>query len=140
MMAATAFAAEPWREASIRAAERMTDRVEILDEALHEAYEHHSSPAFLKTIEDFHHIEKVLAYLRELLPVAPHGQVCREVAHLVEDLNAIRLDLIALKVQETKVIQAWNDMAAVYNQEMYPHFKTCHRSWTGTEFTIRDLN
>src|SRR5688572_26030769 len=97
--AASVQAAEYWREQALKAADRLSQRVELLDEALHEAYEHHATPEFKKAIEDMHHIQDVIEHLEASLPAAPFTQCCHDFQHLYEDLVQIRLDLIALGLE-----------------------------------------
>ena len=131
--AGSAWGLEPWRAAALKAADRLAQAVEVLDETLHEAYEHHSTPAFKKAIEDIHHIEDVVKQMQALLPAGTIHQVCHEVRHLHSDLTKIRLDLIALRLQSNpKVVNAWNAMVHVHNHELIPNFR-CPRHWSDLE-------
>jgi len=128
-----AQALEPWREQALKAADRFATSIEVLDEALHEAYEHQSTEQFKKAIEDIHHIEKVVEHFQGALPSALFPELCQDTAHMVEDLQAVRLDLINLGLQSNpQVVQTWNQMAGVYNNEIYPIFRACPpHSWSG---------
>jgi len=128
-----AQALELWREQAIVAADRFATSIEVLDTSLHEAYEHQSTPQFKKAIEDIHHIEKVVEHFQGALPTAPFAELCGDTSHMVEDLQAVRLDLINLGLQSNpQVVQTWNQMAGVYNNEIYPIFRNCPpHSWSG---------
>lgn len=134
----TAQAAEEWRELALRATERLAETVEVLDESLHEAYEHHSTLEFKKAIEDMHHIEAVLMDLTAKLPAAPLADLCQVMHHLYEDLVQIRLDLIALGLEANpKVVETWNNMVNVYNGELTPYFQTCPPSWSAESSALK---
>lgn len=134
--AAAQGASEPWREAALVAVDHFATSIEVLDEALHEAHEHQSTPEFQKAIEDFHHIEDVLTHLKTALPAEPMETLCHDFAHLLEDLLQIRLDLIALGLQSNaKVVQTWNNMANIFNTELAPFFRTCPPQWSGVVST-----
>ena len=142
VIAVTGFVAQatPWQDQALAAADRFAERIEVLDEALHEAYEQQQSPEFLKAIEDIHHIEAVLTKLRQDIPTAPFADLCHLRNHLLEDLTQIRLDLIALGLQSNpKVVQTWNAMANSYNNDLNRYFQQCPANWAKCMATIGNL-
>lgn len=131
MAVGTAQGVEEWRVQAGLAANRLGETIEALDETLHEVYNHHSTPAFKKAIEDIHHIERLVQDLVDDLPMAPFAELCHDFSHLYEDLVAIRLDLIHLGLQSNpEVVRTWNNMANVYNNQLNPFFRNCSHHWS----------
>lgn len=124
-----AIAADPWREGANRAATALANRIEVLDETLHEAYEQHSSEPFKKAIDVIHHIERIVTELKEDVLTLPFTNLCQDFHHIYEDLVQIRLDLIALGLEgNPSVVKSWNDMVYVYNNQLNPYFYQCPAS------------
>lgn len=123
-----AFGAEvhPWRAGANQVLGELGTKIEVLDESLHEAYENHSSEAFKKAIEVYHHIEGIVTELREDVLTLPFKNLCQDFHHIYEDLVQIRLDLISLGIEyHPKMLYNWNSMIWVYNNRVNPYFYQC---------------